>query len=296
MAPQASFLILNRSTMRKVHLAENYLVVGHSAETTVSEEFNVLDVRCQHKGFLMCEHRRRLPAGRAWDFDCCGDMMAVGNEDSKVRVWDLKTGNDEILKEDSTNCLILAGHTTQIKCVLFPDTETIISGAWDGGLIVWDVPSGIRRYTLEEPDITGELKSITSLKTRDNLLVSAKGGGTVGIWDLNSGQSIHILETNTVCLVLEFNADRSLLATGACEGVIKIWNVNSGACIATCPGHTWVPTQLSTYPENTGLLVSASADGWIRTWKWATGANVYRHFAGDYSVGNNAIRGFVFTK
>jgi hypothetical protein len=92
MAPQASFLILNPTTMRKIQLAENYLVVGHSTETTVSGEFDVLDVRCQHKGLDMCEHRRRLPAGCAWDFDCCGDMMAVGNEDRKVRVWDLKTG------------------------------------------------------------------------------------------------------------------------------------------------------------------------------------------------------------
>jgi WD40 repeat protein len=126
-------------------------------------------------------------------------------------------------------CLVLTGHNDTIICVLFPDPMTIISGASDGSLIVWDVPSGTRRYTLDEPDVTGEPRPITSLKIHDNLLVSAKGGGTVQIWDMNSGRSVHVLEANTIhVLVLEFNVDHSLLATGAKGGEIKIWNVNSG--------------------------------------------------------------------
>ncbi|OCK81062.1 hypothetical protein K432DRAFT_381662 [Lepidopterella palustris CBS 459.81] len=68
------------------------------------------------------------------------------------------------------------------------------------------------------------------------------------------------------------------------------------ACVATCIGHRWVVNQLSTDPDDTRLLVSASADGWIRTWKWNTGAPVREFWAGDSSAERNAIRGVVWTK
>ncbi|KAF2814627.1 WD40 repeat-like protein [Mytilinidion resinicola] len=274
--------------MRTVHLADNYLVVSHTTGGKGVEEFNVLDVRCQHNGLEICEHRRWLPVGCAWTFDCCGDTMAVGGEDGRVGVWDLKTG---------AKSLAFDGHTSEIKCVSFPDAETIISGATDGSLIVWDVPSGTRRHTLEEPCGTAYLKPITSLKSHDNLLVSGIGRGIVQIWDLNNGHSRGLQEGHDGCVVVsEFNADRSLLATGATGGEVKIWNVNSGACIASCLGHTRVVNQLTTDPDDAGLLISASADGWIRTWKWDTGASVHTFWAGDSSAGRNAICGVVWTK
>ncbi|OCK74632.1 WD40 repeat-like protein [Lepidopterella palustris CBS 459.81] len=288
MAPQASFLILNRLAMHKLHLAENYLVVSYYNETTKSAEFNVLDIYCQHNGVETCKHRRQFPVGQAWDFDSCGDMMAVVvNENQKIGVWDLKAG---------TLCLTL-NKTSAINCILFPDPTTIILGAYDGGLIVWDVLSGIRRHTLKEGHSTRDTETITALKVHNNLLVSGNRGGNIQIWDLNNGQSIRILEGhNRSIMVLEFNSDYSLLATGASGGEIKIWDVNSSACIATCHGHTLVANQLSTDPEDTGLLVSASADGWIRTWEWNTGTPVRTFWAGDNSAERNAIRGVVWTK
>ncbi|KAF2806528.1 uncharacterized protein BDZ99DRAFT_341740, partial [Mytilinidion resinicola] len=61
------------------------------------------------------------------------------------------------------------------------------------------------------------------------LLVSGTRGGTVQLWDLNSGQCIHILEGHTGSVSrAEFSANRSLLATGQSGGEIRLWNVESG--------------------------------------------------------------------
>jgi WD40 repeat protein len=57
-----------------------------------------------------------------------------------------------------------------------------------------------------------------------------------------------------------------------------------------------VPTIFSTHPEDTGMLLSGSADGWIRTWSWDTGATVREWFPGDWSRRMNAVRGFFFTE
>ena len=94
MAPLASFHILDYPCRHKIHLAEHYLVVaGSAAKKPFPAELSVLEYACQHNEFeMICEHRRSLPVGFTWDFDCCGDMLAVGNEDWKVRVWDLRTG------------------------------------------------------------------------------------------------------------------------------------------------------------------------------------------------------------
>jgi WD40 repeat protein len=69
-----------------------------------------------------------------------------------------------------------------------------------------------------------------ALKVRESLLVCGHEDGIVRVWDWNSGQLIHVLDTDLkqYVYILEFNVDGSLLATGQSNGVIKIWNVNSG--------------------------------------------------------------------
>ncbi|KAF2489935.1 WD40 repeat-like protein [Lophium mytilinum] len=303
LSPQASFLVLNRTTIRNLHLTDNYVVVYHRNLFTDPDEVNVLDIRCQHSGLEACEHRRRLPVGQTWSFESCGDVLAGAlgefNATLGIGVWDLKTG---------TQSAILASETGTIRCVLFPNPTTIISGASDGSVIVWDVPSGRRRHTLKEGHSNthtvaaaetdeGHPSAVTSLKSQANLLVSATRGGTAQIWDLNSGQCIQTLTGHVDYFSkVELNANRSLLATGQAKGEIRIWDLKSGACIATCRDHTWVVTQFSTDPDDTGLLVSASADGWIRTWEWSTGAPVRALWTGDHSAGRNAIRGVFWTK
>ena len=113
--------------------------------------------------------------------------------------------------------------------ILFLTPDTIISGARDGGLIVWDVPSEARRHTLNEPDGTLKSDGLVALKVNANLLVSAHSGGAVRIWDLHNGHAIHNLQSDDGYVrSLEFNADGSLLATGSSEGEIKIWTTDSG--------------------------------------------------------------------
>lgn len=61
-------------------------------------------------------------------------------------------------------------------------------------------------------------------------------------------------------------------------------------CAGSCHGHAKLPTQFSNAPGN--VLVSAAADGSIRSWDWETGKpiRIFNAHKGQ------SIRGFVWTE
>ena len=61
-----------------------------------------------------------------------GDILAIGGEDGKVRLWDTETG---------LNKQIFEGHTLPVKSVVFSaDGRTLASGSDDGTILLWEVP------------------------------------------------------------------------------------------------------------------------------------------------------------
>jgi WD40 repeat protein len=175
---------------------------------------------------------------------------------------------------------------------LFPNPTTIISGAENGELMLWDIPSGERRRTL-----AGHNDRVISLKVHNNLLASGSSDGTVRIWDIGSTNTecMHVLDGHSGYVdLLGFSPNGSLLATGAGGGETKIWDVNSGSCRATCVGHTKVATQFFNHAND--QLISSSADGTIRTWEWATGTLIDTFQTWENADANNALRGFAWYK
>lgn len=63
-----------------------------------------------------------------------GQTLISGSEDTKVKVWDLR----------SNKCVMtFKEHTGPINCVqLSPDGKWAASGASDGALKIWDCSSG----------------------------------------------------------------------------------------------------------------------------------------------------------
>ena len=107
------------------------------------------------------------------------------------------------------------------------------------------------------------------------LLASAGSGGTVRIWDPETGQQHATLEghqggVRSVCPVTV--AGKELLASAGNDGTVRIWDPETGQRRATLEGHLgllWSVCPVTVAGKE--LLASASADGTVRIWDPGTG-------------------------
>ncbi len=231
-----------------------------------------------------------------------GQMLATGNWDNLVYLWDVATGNQ---------LLICSGHTDKIWSVAFhPQGHLLASASEDRTVKLWNPHTGeyIRTFTGH----TGCVRSVDFVPSGE-FLFSGSGDGTIRQWDVNTGQCVRVLEEHNAgvwsitlsqdgsllasggddltiklwstatgdCLktleghadwirALAFEGEGNILASGSVARKILLWDVNTGKCIRTLEGHTNIISGL-TFISEQHLLASSSSDQTIRLWNWKTG-------------------------
>lgn len=60
-----------------------------------------------------------------------GTLLALSGLNGAVQIWNVADGSLRTLK----------GHQRTVQSLAFLDSTTLVSGAFDGTLVVWDVPS-----------------------------------------------------------------------------------------------------------------------------------------------------------
>jgi WD40 repeat protein len=102
-----------------------------------------------------------------------GKMLATGDEDGTIKLWDITMG------EVNTT---LIGHTRWVTAVAFtPDGQTLASGSRDTTVRLWDVETGKTKAT-----IRGHEKKVESVAISPTGRILASGGEdrTIKLWDL----------------------------------------------------------------------------------------------------------------
>ena len=93
---------------------------------------------------------------------------------------------------------------------------------------------------------------------------------TLHVWNPESGRLLHTLNHTERVEHAVFNpADPHILATGGRDSLVKVWNLSTGKQVAQLPHPRWV-YKLAFSADGTELI-SACADGLIRSWDWRTG-------------------------
>jgi WD40 repeat protein len=108
-------------------------------------------------------------------YSAAGDWLAVGTEDQKVRVWDVRQGGE---------AATLPGHLDAVAAVAFsPDGRTLASGSHDRTVRLWNVATWQEVLSLH-----GHEGKVTALAFRPDGTALASGGevevggGQVLIW------------------------------------------------------------------------------------------------------------------
>lgn len=145
-------------------------------------------------------------------------------------------------------------------CLLQPRTESLPR------------PGGPLVQTLE-----GHTHPVNAAAISKGRVVSASDAGTLRIWDLESGQTVHVLKEGlnswinfetgfsyrgdvlAVCVL----PDHRIVSAGD-DGKLRIWNPDTGELIKILGGHRFVALAVSALAD--GRLVSGSADGVLHVW------------------------------
>jgi WD40 repeat protein len=240
-----------------------------------------------------------------------GDLLATGDMDSVVKLWDvhrlsepkeLKGHTGSILQcafapdgrtlasisrdwtmkiwDCETGAVIrtIEGHATAFQKVGYsPDGRRIVSGSYDGTLRLWNVATGS-----EIAMISGFRDSaMTSAFSADGeLFVSASHARSLIVRtgpDPSSVVRLHGHKAEvTAC---RFSADGVRILSSSRDGTLRLWDAPSRRALAVLRGHEG-PVESCCFMSSRSLVLSGSRDGSVRSWNTKTRAPVatlHRH-------------------
>lgn len=175
--------------------------------------------------------------------------------------------------------LLDEAHGDDTKALDFsPDGSTLISGAGDGTLAIWD--TGTWRSA---PFAEQRRTSVTGVAfSPDGSVVAVASYDELLFWDMTADEQLALYQSgSSTGSFLEFNADGSRLVSYGGEGIVAVWSgpsfdhaesIDTGADL----------TDLALLPNGDELVTSDKA-GWIRRWNLESGEAVA---AFDYLEGN----------
>ncbi|KAI9256182.1 WD40-repeat-containing domain protein [Sporodiniella umbellata] len=210
--------------------------------------------------------------GGVWALQYVGQTLVTGSTDRRVRVWDMSTGRCTHL---------FTGHTSTIRCLLItqPTDELpamIVTGSRDSTLRIWRLPQpGDTPHFGEGPNpyfvhaLLGHSQSVRAIAAHGHRVVSGSYDNTVGIWDMRTGQPIHMMEGHTQKVYsVVIDVERNRCMSGSMDSSVRIWDMETGECLKRLEGHTLLVGLLGLTPH---YLVSAAADATLRVWSPESG-------------------------
>ena len=188
---------------------------------------------------------------------------ATGFEDGAIRLWDRerKTAIEEPMK----------GHSRKVLTLSFGGLmgDYLASGSEDQNIIIWDVERREKKYA----PLRGHSGPITSLAFRffAQTLVSGSLDGTVRLWDVSTGETLHVFSASgmggvysVACIDLEYR----YILSGSEDGIIRMWDTKHREVPPKkYVGHMGKVISLAVADDPRGIrFASGSSDGKIRVW------------------------------
>ncbi|MEZ5324645.1 MAG: PQQ-binding-like beta-propeller repeat protein [Verrucomicrobiales bacterium] len=198
-------------------------------------------------------------------FSADGRYLAAGSHDTKAAVFDLETKKRIGPKLD---------HAGEVHVVaLNRNASLLATGASDGMVRVWEIPSGNLRYALSHDD--GEDVLDVQFSPQGNVILSASKDGTARLWDADRGSQLYAFEHNASVHAARFNRQGTLLVTASEDGTARVWDVGSGRPESEPLRHDRAVRAVAFSPDSAFVLTGAEDDS-ARLWEVRTGAQVHR--------------------
>jgi WD40 repeat protein len=209
-----------------------------------------------------------------------GTLIATGDTDRTVQLWDAATGE---------RLQVLEGHENWIRTVAFsPDGTTLASGSSDTAVRLWPINNGVAGESQELLGFNTTVWGVAFAPDNQTLAV-ALNDNTIQLLEVANPDNRRTFEGHTGrVFAVTFSADGSRLASASADGVARLWDVASGETLTLFEGHVGWLRSVSLTPDGE-RLVTASYDSTARLWNVADGTTTATLFGHLGLVVHSAI-------
>ncbi len=189
-----------------------------------------------------------------------------------LTICGIKGKGRRICLKDAWTHSVLKGHKTEVRTAcFFPDGHYILSGGYDGIIMVWDVVSGSLMKQLK-----GHNEPINTVCFSSNGSHILSGGldKTIRFWDVESGKEIRKFRVDLcVSSSVALSSEDQYVLMGGEDYFIRLWDLRSGKMMKEFGGHQGAVNDVIFSP-NGHYAISASNDHTIRLWDLSHGEEI----------------------
>ncbi len=173
-----------------------------------------------------------------------GSRALTTSFDNSVGVWSLNS---------PTHLGWLEGHAAAVNHAVFAGAGRVLSAGDDFALILWDLASGRPVHRMEGHK--GKVLAV-AVSPDGATAASASWDGSVGLWDLASGENTGWVTVGTNVNDVAFAADGKGLYTAGYDGEVKFWDLSDGPAAASA-------TVLHSHGFGVNVIAVDEARGWL---------------------------------
>jgi WD40 repeat protein len=159
------------------------------------------------------------------------NLIATGGVDDKVFLWFVPTANMNGERDPDYRAVELVGHTDTITSVGFNfNGQQLLSGSYDGSVIIWSVATKEMLLKLEGPEDI----EWACWHGRGNAVLAGSKDGTVWMWLSHNGQCMQVFTGhNGLVNCGTFSLDGKHVITSGEDGTLRVWMPKTGVCRKT---------------------------------------------------------------
>ncbi len=173
---------------------------------------------------------------------------------------------DNLDNLDATVRSALGHKKTVTKIIISPDSKTIVAHDLNRNVIVWDLETGAQRYALP-----GEVADVAIGPGGKTLFSSGGKDGKLSLWDLETGQLLHVFKENLPpgysLWTFAVSPDGSVVVTNT----LAVWNLKTRQLRLRLKGYPTWASRLIISPDSR-TIVAAGRKDLIGVWDLETGA------------------------
>ena len=220
--------------------------------------------------------------------------LATGSHDGSVRIWNLDTGEHDLLR----------GHSSSVLTLVWSphDAELLISGSHDTTLIMWNISTVDWDETTQEEDAkmfhvsahNGPVRVLAWSPANRWKYASGGDDAIVRVWDQGVAVGNPLVSSGATTSLDWHPKDEHYLASSADDNTARLWNLSTiDPPIVLQHNSTLAAVAFSVAPQDAPgeRLATGTNDGGVHIWLTVDGSLVAS--LGNHTAGATGPRGVV---